>query len=195
MVQIPAIVLHHLETLEPNAKFSGRLPRIESSSGQSYFAKVGSTRETEQYIGEAESLKAMDAAAPGLVPRVFASGVSESDSRPFMLSEYLTMGSLDNDSGAELGKRLATELHRYKSENGFGFAVPTYCGATRMRNGWYSRWEECFDVMIGDLLDTLKSRGKFPELCKKGDKIRERYVVNQILRALDARRNQLPSQE
>lgn len=178
MVQIPTIILHHLEKLEPTATFSGYLPRVESSSGRVYFAKTGSVTETEQYIGEAESLKAMGRAAPGLVPQVFAFGVSESDSRPYMLSEYLDLGSLNNKSGAELGKRLATELHQYKSDQGFGFQVPTYCGVTRMRNGWYATWEECFDVMIGDLVDTLKARGKFPELCKKGDRIRKRYGLH-----------------
>lgn len=178
MVQIPTIILQQLQKIEPGASFHGYLPRVESSSGKSYFAKVGSPKEAEQYVGEAESLKAMGVAAPGLVPVVYAAGVSESDSRPYMLSEYLSMGSLDSESGAALGRRLATELHRYKSEKGFGFEVPTYCGATRMKNGWYNTWAECFDAMIGDLLDTLKSRGKYPELCKKGDEIRKRCAFS-----------------
>jgi protein-ribulosamine 3-kinase len=186
---IPPHILKQLEYIEPGAQFNGRLPQISSSSGKTYFAKVGSPKEKEQYVGEAESLKAMALAAPGLVPSLLAFGsVDEngeeieiddgggpSDLRPFFISEYKDMSPLTERSGAILGKRLATEMHGYTSPNhggGFGFEVPTFCGATRLRNGWYDTWERCFDVLIGDLLSTLEARGGYAELCRRGQDVR-----------------------
>ncbi|KAI0001664.1 Fructosamine kinase-domain-containing protein [Russula vinacea] len=127
-------IFKQLERIEPGAQFSGGLPQISSS--------------------EAESLRAMALAAPGLAPSLW-----HSDS-PFFISEYKNMSPLTERSGAILGRRLATEMHNYVSANelerGFGFGVPTFCGATRLRNGWYETWERCFDVLIGDLLSTLE---------------------------------------
>lgn len=207
---IPPHILKQLEYIEPGAQFNGRLPQISSSSGKTYFAKVGSAKEKEQYVGEAESLKAMALAAPGLVPSLLAFGfvdidenggeidgppggaggttTSPDDGRPFFISEYKEMSPLTERSGATLGKRLATEMHCYTSPNyrvgvegeaheglargGFGFGVPTFCGATRLRNGWYETWEHCFDVLIGDLLSTLEARGGYAELCRRGQDVR-----------------------
>lgn len=205
---IPPHILKQLEYIEPGAQFNGGLPQISSSSGKTYFAKVGSAKEKEQYVGEAESLKAMALAAPGLVPSLLAFGFVDDDEngeetdgplgggggitssapddgRPFFISEYKEMSPLTEHSGAILGKRLATEMHFYTSPNyrvgvegsgfargGFGFEVPTFCGATRLRNGWYGTWEHCFDVLIGDLLSTLEARGGYAELCRRGQDVR-----------------------
>jgi protein-ribulosamine 3-kinase len=194
---IPPYIFKQLEYIEPGAQFNGGLPQISSSSGKTYFAKVGSPKEKEQYVGEAESLKAMALAAPGLVPSLLAFGFvdengeeieidggADSDAsrlRPFFISEYKDMSPLTERSGAILGKRLATEMHGYTSPNygvegatagGFGFGVPTFCGATRLRNGWYDTWESCFDVLIGDLLSTLEARGGYAELCRRGQDVR-----------------------
>jgi protein-ribulosamine 3-kinase len=183
-------ILKQLERIEPGAQFSGGLPQISSSSGKTYFAKAGSPKEKEQYIGEAESLRAMALAAPGLAPSLLAFGFARSngeetdgdaaDGSPFFISEYKNMSPLTERSGAILGRRLATEMHNYVSPNGlergFGFGVPTFCGATRLRNGWYETWEQCFDVLIGDLLSTLEGRGGYSDLCRKGQDVRLRRV-------------------
>ncbi|KAN0124818.1 Fructosamine/Ketosamine-3-kinase [Russula decolorans] len=201
---IPPHILKQLEYIEPGAQFNGGLPQITSSSGKTYFAKVGSPKEKEQYVGEEESLKAMALAAPGLVPSLLAFGfvdengeeieidgglgggppsqASDSDggrSRPFFISEYKEMSPLTEHSGTILGKRLATEMHGYTSPSpngGFGFGVPTFCGATRLRNGWYDRWESCFDVLIGDLLSMLEARGGYAELCRRGQDVRLKVI-------------------
>ncbi|KIY69165.1 fructosamine kinase PKL/CAK/FruK [Cylindrobasidium torrendii FP15055 ss-10] len=168
---IPGVILEHLTNLRPGAEFTGSPPRVKSSDGGLFFVKVGSASEAEQYAGEAESLKAIDAAAPGLAPHVYVSGEDE-DGRPYFVSDYLDFGPLSDKAGTELAKRLALELHQYTSEHGFGFHVPTYCGATRMKNGWYSTWQECYSEMIKDLLGMLKSKGgRYSGLCSKGDKI------------------------
>ena len=183
-------IFKQLERIEPGAQFSGGLPQISSSSGKTYYAKAGSPKEKEQYIGEAESLRAMALAAPGLAPSLLAFGFvrgngeetdgDAGDGSPFFISEYKNMGPLTELSGAILGRRLATEMHNYVSPNGFergfGFGVPTFCGATRLRNGWYETWERCFDVLIGDLLSTLEARGGYSDLCRKGQDVKQRRV-------------------
>ncbi|KAI0308168.1 hypothetical protein B0F90DRAFT_129605 [Multifurca ochricompacta] len=108
------------ERIEPRPQFSGGLPRISSSTGKSYYAKAGSSREREQYVGEAESLKAMASAAPGLVPSLLAFGIVDEDREelegtegcPFFISEYKGITSLTENSGAISGRRLATKMHK-----------------------------------------------------------------------------------
>ena len=188
---IPPHLLKQLEHIEPDARFSGDLPQVTSSSGKTYFAKAGSPREREQYVGEAESLRAMALAAPSLVPSLLAFGFvdengeeidrdgdGEGEGSPFFVSEYKHLTSLTERSGAILGRRLATEMHRYTSPaaNGYGFEVPTFCGATRLRNSWYETWERCFDALIGDLLSTLEARGGYSNLYGKGQEVRQRRV-------------------
>lgn len=170
-----SVFLTHLQNIEPEAQFTFSLPIITSSVGTKYYAKVGSTGEKEQYMGEAESLRAIHTAAPGLAPKVFASGVD--DGRPYFLSEYKDLGILTVKSGEILGQRLANELHAFKSKDGFGFSIPTYCGATRQDNGWFTTWEECYSTMIENLLLKLEGRGRYTELVSKGEEVRSRWVA------------------
>ncbi|TFK77323.1 fructosamine kinase, partial [Pluteus cervinus] len=182
-MSIPQVILDELKTIEPDAQLSGKLPKISSSSGRRYFAKIGNPSEAEQYTGEVESLKAIAAAAPGLAPQVLAFGVGETG-KPHFASEYKDLRSLSSSEKAAtvLAQRLATGLHAYQSGEGFGFHVPTYCGTTRLKNGWYSRWDECFSALIGELLDKLGSR--YSGLKKNGEEIRHR-VIPKLLGKLD----------
>jgi protein-ribulosamine 3-kinase len=183
MSPVPSIFLKHLNKLEPNARFTFSPPRLRSSSGATYYAKIGTASEHAQYVAEAESLKALDIAAPGLVPKVLASGFfAQNDEeskpgagRPYFLSEYKDLRSLSPASAAVLGRRLAEEVHSYKGTNGFGFHVPTFCGPTRMDNGWYSSWEKCYDALIAGLLFHLKS-SRYSTLRAKGEQVRQRYA-------------------
>ncbi|KAJ7040417.1 fructosamine kinase PKL/CAK/FruK [Mycena alexandri] len=147
---IPPILLEQLQKLEP-AEFTGTPPHVVSSTGNHYFAKNSTA-------GEAESLKQIAIAAPGLAPRVLAAG---SDGRPYMITEYKNLSSLSDGAASRLGERLATELHRYKSSKGFGFG-----------NGWFESWDKCFSAMIGDLLSQLVEKGGFTSLCAKGEDVR-----------------------
>ena len=180
---VHSIFLRIIKAKEPDATVmsGGRGDLIQTSSGAKYIGKIGSKAEQEQSEGEAESLKAMNLAAPGLVPQLLANGIideqqAQSDNeigRPYFLSEYKDLASLTDASAKVLGKRLATEMHQYKSTEGFGFHVPTFCGATKQANGWYDSWEECYDALIGGLLDRLEPRG-FADLCTKGKEVRKR---------------------
>jgi protein-ribulosamine 3-kinase len=182
--KIPPVFSQCLQKLESDAEFAWSSPRLSSSTGNHYFAKIGSSYERDQFVGEAESLRALNAAAPGTVPRLIASGlvgpdgeeVVNGEGNPYFISEYKDLGPLSNHSATVLGRRLATEIHAYKGTDGFGFAVPTFCGATRMENGWYNSWEECYDALIEGLLFQLKKQGRFSILCSKGEQVRKRSV-------------------
>jgi protein-ribulosamine 3-kinase len=167
---IPHSLLVRLKEIEPQTEFTGSLPRVQSSSGNLYFAKIGSLSDVEQYTGEAESLKAIEAAAPGLAPRVLSFERDDAN-RPTFISEYKELDRLTDSSAKVLARRLATELHAYESPNGYGFHVPTFCGATKLKNGWYESWEACFGAMISDLLDQLRRSVPYRVLCGKGDKV------------------------
>ncbi|KAH7930403.1 Ketosamine-3-kinase [Leucogyrophana mollusca] len=180
-----SILLPRLRNIEPEAQFTLTLPIINSSSGRRYYGKVGTTAEKDQYIGEVESLKAIGSAAPGLAPRVLVHGVAgdpgedasqDGLGRPYFISEYKGIASLTDEAGATLGKRMATELHAHRSPSGFGFPVPTFCGATRQENGWYETWEDCYSAMIGNLLASLKGKRMFTEMCNKGEEVRIRVI-------------------
>ncbi|KAG1813260.1 fructosamine kinase PKL/CAK/FruK [Suillus subaureus] len=161
------IFLPHLQKIEPHAHFTFSFPIIESSLGRKYYAKVGSFSEREQFVGEAESLRAIHNAAPGLAPQVLAA-VGPDDSAATSEQPYFL---------------LATELHVYKSTMGFGFHVPTFCGATRQDNNWHQTWEECYSAMIGNLLAKLRDKGTFSELCIKGEQLYR--VIPSLLRPLE----------
>ncbi|KXN88759.1 Protein-ribulosamine 3-kinase, chloroplastic [Leucoagaricus sp. SymC.cos] len=160
-----------LKKIDPTTQYSGRLPKIQSSTGHAYFVKSGSPSELGQFVGEAQSLEAIENAAPGLAPKLISHG-RDAGGRPYFISEYKDLGGLSGSAANVLAKRLATELHQYKSQKGFGFDVPTFCGATRQKNGWCETWEQCYDSMIGNLLEGLSTRG-YDDLVKTGEKVRE----------------------
>lgn len=183
-MHIHRVFTHILEKQQPDiALVSQNGSSLQTSVGQRYFAKIGSASDKDQFIGEAESLTAMYAAARGLVPKMIDCGVIDSESkerdsdlgRPYFLSEYKDIGPLSSAAAKVLGRRLATELHAHRSQDGrYGFHVPTYCGATRQDNGWFETWLECFDALIGGLVDKLRMRGRYDGLCKQANQVRER---------------------
>lgn len=176
------VFIQAIQKEEPHVTVSpASSPPIQTSSGQRYIGKIGSPSQKEQFIGEAESLRCINIAAPGLAPKLLAAGVFEEETaendgeigKPYFLCEYKHMNTLTDSAARTLGKRLATELHTYKGTPGFGFHVPTFCGATRQANGWFDSWEECFDALIGDLLETLQKRGGCEALCMQGNTVRK----------------------
>jgi len=175
VMSIHPLILQKLGEIEPAASFKGRLPKIQSSDGGLYFCKIGSPAEALQYAGEAKSLEIMDAAAPGLVPKLLSFSTTESG-EPVWISEYKDIAPLNNNAAILLAKRLATELHQKTNSEGFGFSIPTYCGATKLENGWFSTWAECYSAMIGDLLGQLEKKGRYQDLCQKGQQVRDMCV-------------------
>jgi protein-ribulosamine 3-kinase len=150
---------------------------IKSISGKEYFYKL-IPGDDEQCRGEAESLKLLSKAAPGIAPGLVL--CQKVPRGTIFVSEYIDFGgSLSISSFEELAKRLSTEVHQYKSESGFGFGLPSYCGATKISHGWFSTWSECYSNMLGDLLFQLQARGhQYLDLCEKGHELRNRYEFN-----------------
>jgi len=175
--RIPHVVLSKLKEIDPEATFEGTLPRIQSSSGAVYFVKVGSPSEAAQYEGEAQSLQAINKAAPDIAPRVLKTGVSDTE-EPYFISQYKDTERLSSKAAEVLAKRMATELHSpgHANPTGFGFPIPTYCGVTKLENGLFERWDECYASMIGDLLEQLQRKGRYQNLCLKGEKVKTQYV-------------------
>ncbi|CAE6485355.1 unnamed protein product [Rhizoctonia solani] len=170
-------LIEKLQALFPGDTFTaGGGPRILSSGGRTYYGKVGTASEMEQYHAEKRSLQLMSAAAPGLCPSVIS---ASHEGRPYLISDYLDLSSLSAFPGASsiLARRLASELHTSKFENGkYGFECPTFCGATQIDNGWYDTWAEAYNAMIGGLLDKLERRGSYKELCIKGREVQEKVI-------------------
>ncbi|KIJ27365.1 hypothetical protein M422DRAFT_118533, partial [Sphaerobolus stellatus SS14] len=175
---LPQPILDALHKIEPGAEFTQNGNQVHSkTSNRSYFVKLGTVHETEQYIGEAESLRAMYAACPGICPKLFQCSVDEKTRNSIFVSEYKKIGALGKTEAAELGRMLADMHLNGKSSSGkFGFEIPTFCGATRMNNGWFDTWEEAYDQKIAELLETLESRRGYQELCELGNKLRETCV-------------------
>jgi protein-ribulosamine 3-kinase len=179
---IPPALLAALHRIEPHAQFfqspASSSSQVQSSStNKTYFAKLGSatSSDVEQYHGEAESLRAMYAASPGICPRVFESSVDPASNQPVFISEYKSIAPLNEESTLVLAAALAEMHTKGKSPTGqYGFAVPTYCGQTRMSNGWSHTWAGAYDKMMGDLLHTLKLTGQFDEICALGEEVRAR---------------------
>ncbi|EKM61331.1 uncharacterized protein PHACADRAFT_134866 [Phanerochaete carnosa HHB-10118-sp] len=184
MLRVHPAILRAIQKHEPGVTTQNKPSYVQSSSGKAYLTKIGSLSETEQFAAEAEALKAIQIAAPKLAPLLIDSGVIDSETaerdsevgRPYFVSEYKNMRSLTDAAAKKLAKRLATEMHAYQSTQGFGFAVPTFCGRTKQDNGWYASWHECYDALIGGLLNKLKDEGGYEELCRKGEQIRERVI-------------------
>ncbi|QRW24872.1 ketosamine-3-kinase [Rhizoctonia solani] len=155
-------------------------PRISSSNDQTYYGKSGTPSEVEQYRAEIRSLQLMSAAAPGLCPSVVS---ASHEGRPYLISDYLELSSLASSAGAStiLARRLASELHGAKSNNGkFGFECPTFCGATKIDNGWYSTWADAYNAMIGGLLDKLEKQESYKKLCRTGREVQQRVIPHYL---------------
>lgn len=180
----PAIV-HAIQKHEGDSAtvhFYTSEPFVRSSAGKAYFTKIGNPAEKEQFVGEAESLKAMHTAAPGLAPQLIECGIIDNHlaehksevGKPYFVSEYKSMTALTDASAKRLAERIVTEMHQFKSTMGFGFGVPTFCGKTKQDNGWHNSWQDCFDSLLGGLLDKLEARGGFDNLCEKGKQVRQK---------------------
>ncbi|KAG9053324.1 hypothetical protein FS842_008350 [Serendipita sp. 407] len=172
---------------------------VRSSGSACYYVKTGSPLEMEQYqgecspmkdvllsyfieTGETKSLEAIEQAAAGLAPRVFSVGYIQADEdeededeeenqRSYMISEYKFLQPLSGDRALELARRLALELHAFKSDRGFGFECATYCGATRTQGRFFESWAACFADMIQSLLSTLRDQPQWKEVVNLGDQI------------------------
>lgn len=114
---------------------------MNTDTGKTYIAKLASTN-VVQLLGEAEGLRRMYKTSPGLVPKLHI--VEQLDNgnncKALFISDYIELGSLDGKATTKLAEKMANELHNPEKQlsdvEGFGFPVPTHCGATEQDNTW-----------------------------------------------------------
>lgn len=115
--------------------------RVETSAGD-FFSKWNETCPKDLFLREAEGLRELAAAGSDLVvPRVFGAWEPKGRRPAMIVMEYLPPARPAQGEEA-LGRGLAA-VHRRTAER-FGFAAPTYCGATRQDNTWTATWVEFF---------------------------------------------------
>lgn len=184
---VPDIFLGHLKAREPEAQFEFFPPdRIQSSSGALYYVKTGAIPKHIKFKdGETKLVQILRDRAPGLTPKVIASGSFTRDDavlghktyRTYFLYEGEELRPIMSTSAQTLAQRLAEEIHSYQGPHGFGIYNPTRPGPNQNGGGVYSSWRECYDALIACSLSRLVG-SRYGGLCSKGKEIRERYVFN-----------------
>jgi protein-ribulosamine 3-kinase len=149
--------------------------RVETSAGD-VFVKWNETCPDDLFLREADGLREMGAAGSGLaIPRVFGAWGKRAEQPPLIVMEYLPPGGTPDETA--LGRGLAA-IHRRTAPQ-FGFAVASYCGATRQDSTWTASWTEFFrDRRMGPLVRLVESERGLPA----GD----RRVYDRLLERLPA---------
>jgi len=136
--------------------------RLTTSAGE-FFVKWSAKCPADIFVREAEGLEALRSADSGLaVPRVIAAAAPTDRDPAFLIIEYLEPAPLGHPPDDEkLGRGLAA-LHRARAEK-FGFASPSYCGATPQDNRWRGTWTEFYrEQRLQPLIDTLSRERVLP---------------------------------
>lgn len=134
-----------------------RTARLVTSDGH-FFAKWSEAGAQDVFLREADGLRALRAAATGLVvPEVLAAQGPEEGIPAFIVMEYLPSGSAPGHDVA-LGGGLAA-LHR-TTDPSFGFPVTTYCGPTAQDNRAADSWAEFYaERRLRPLVRQLRDAG------------------------------------
>lgn len=136
--------------------------------------------------GEFESMKALHATLPEMVPRPIAWGTYESDSEiHFFLSDFHELD--DQLCSLDTFPKLIAEVHsRRISPNGkFGFPVTTYQGRLPQDPTPCDTWEECFTRNIDIMFEhELAAQGHDEEFAKLRETLRAK-VVPRLLRPME----------
>jgi protein-ribulosamine 3-kinase len=147
-----------------------------STTGGDFFVKWNHDCAADVFLSEAAGLRELRAAGSELVvPEVFAASPPDGETPAFIVMEYLPRqpesGALH---GTTLGRGLAA-VHRCQGD-AFGFAVATYCGATRQENAGCSSWVEFYgERRILPLVKMLEGAGRFGAAERRVfDRLRER---------------------
>ena len=127
-----------------------KVTTYEEGKRRTYFMKTGP--DEAMFTGEFESLKAIHAAVPSLVPEPIAHGKLADSTNHYLLTEFIDMGATSDghSSGLSLAQKLA-KLHSTPApipegfdRPSFGFHVPTSLGRTLQDNTWNCSWAEFY---------------------------------------------------
>ena len=138
--------------------------------GARYFCKSNSRPLPHQFEAEAMGLRSLRDSGTSLVipaPVTWADG----DDGRFLVTEYLEPGRRVSNFEERLGVGLA-ELHELGSDDGFGFEIDGYCGATPQPNGWKTSWRKFYgERRLGHLLRLARDRGMADGTCERLDRL------------------------
>ncbi|MCX7156144.1 MAG: fructosamine kinase family protein [Rhodocyclales bacterium] len=105
-----------------------------------YFVKANTLGAAPMFAAEAQGLQAL--AATGVVRTPTFVTLGQTESRAFLVLEYLDLATLDRAGGARLGGSLA-QLHRVTG-NSFGWHEDNFIGATPQSNAPHPGWPHFF---------------------------------------------------
>lgn len=121
-----------------------RVERLDTGAGP-FVLKWLPRAAADLFDAEAAGLLALAESGTSLtIPAIITSssddpgGEHRASAAPFIVLEFLPPAARCADFDERLGRGLA-ELHRHSNDR-FGFARDTYCGATRQPNAWADRW-------------------------------------------------------
>jgi len=114
--------------------------RLRTTHGE-WFAKWSGSCAPDQFVAEAEGLRALREAGSELaIPEVLVARPPRASRPAFIVMEYLAPAPASDD--AALGRGLAAIHARPRA--GFGFPVTTYCGPTAQDNRESASWPEFY---------------------------------------------------
>lgn len=143
--------------------------------GETYFVKWNDRPLAGQFAAEAAGLQALrESGSPLVVPKTIAFG-DDGPGRSFLILEHLPPGRRMNGFDEALGRGLAA-LHRTSSEQGFGFDLDGYCGATPQPNGWLEAWPAFYaEHRIGHQLALARDKGLPADGVRAGERLCARF--------------------
>lgn len=149
--------------------------RILDVDGDRFFFKSNTHALPRQFEAEAAGLREMRVSGTSLViPEPIA--WLDTEGARFLVTEYLEPGRRVGDFDERLGVGLA-ELHACSHENGFGFELGGYCGATPQPNGWMRDWPGFYaERRLGHQLRLARERGIAPDIASRLERLIERLT-------------------
>jgi len=136
-----------------------------------YFVKTNALAAAPMFAAEAQGLQALSVAAVVPTPTFIALGQTET--RAFLVLDYLDLAALDRAGGAALGAALA-KLHRVTGDS-FGWHQDNYIGATPQSNAPHPGWPHFFgERRLRPQLQLALQNGMDKALVAKGHAVIER---------------------
>ncbi|KAK4053281.1 hypothetical protein OIO90_003893 [Microbotryomycetes sp. JL221] len=172
---------HIVDVLTPlhasDASFTLSNGRVTASDNSKQYLYRTATAPATQLVGELESVRLIQQAVDGFIPRLLGFGKHDNGDC-WMLTEYHDMSSPRSaQQQALLGQRLAL-LHGAPTPQNqeFGFHVTTCCGVTEQDNTYERSWATFFaEKRIGDMIRRIQDQ----DLDHRLDKL-----VQQVIPAL-----------
>ncbi|GAA5838167.1 hypothetical protein JCM9279_004144 [Rhodotorula babjevae] len=181
---LPKHALDLLEPLhDPGTSFTRSGDLISSTSARQRYLYKTASGEAVQLLGEAESLRAMNAACADVAPRLLGRGTDE-QGRSWMISEWHELSTIPASEQGRLAE-LVAKMHLAPAPAGqrFGFVVPTCCGATQQDNAEMDSWADFYgERRIGDLARRIGDS----ELLRLAQEVQQR-VIPELLGRLDVK--------